>query len=102
MKNLSNNILSKKVENIAKFKEMLHSMRMLEDTKDEFEIEEDEFKDVVEVFKRKDTKSYDFLVRSGRRYQEAMGHLVMKMIKTEKFPDEFRKTVLHIYIYLFP
>ena len=51
---------------------------------------------MVEVFKRKDTKSYDFLVRSGKSYQEAMGHLVMNLIKTEKFPDEFRKTVLHM------
>ena len=96
VKNLSNNILSKNVQNIAKFKEILHSMRMLEDTNGEFEIEEDEFKDVVEVFKRKDTKSYDFLVKSGKKYQEAIGHLVMKLIKTETFPDEFRKTVLHM------
>ena len=96
VKNLSNNKLSKNVEKIYKLKEALHDMRMLENTKDEFDIEEDEYKNVVEAFKRKDTKSYDFLVKSGKKYQEAMGHLVMKLIKTETFPDDFRKTVLHM------
>ena len=84
------------MENIYKLKEALHDMRMLENTKDEFDIEEDEYKDVVEAFKRKDTKSYDFLVKWGKKYQEAMGHIVMKLIKTETFPEDFRKTVLHM------
>ena len=50
VKNLSNNKLSKNVENIYKLKEALHDMRMLENTKDEFDIEEDEYKNVVEAF----------------------------------------------------
>ena len=46
--------------------------------------------------KRKNTKRYDFLVKSGKKYQEAVGHLVMKLTKTETFPEDFRKTVLHM------
>ena len=51
---------------------------------------------VVKVFKSKNSRSYDFLVKSGNKYQEAIGHLVVKMIKTESFPDNFRNTLLHM------
>ena len=88
--------MSVNVENIVQVKEILHNMRMKEDTLDEFVVEEDEFKEVVKVFKRKDTKSYDFLVKAGKNYQEVIGHFVSKMIKSETFPDDFRKTVLHM------
>ena len=71
-------------------------MRTKEDTKEEFDVEEDEYKEVVKVFKSKNSRSYDFLVKSGNKYQEAIGHLVVKMIKTESFPDNFRNTILHM------
>ena len=45
---------------------------MKEDTKDEFKVETEEYEDVVQRFKSKDTKSYDFLVKYGEGYQEAI------------------------------
>ena len=72
--------MSDNVKIIVKLKEILHQIRMNEVTMDEFEIEEDEYNEVVKVFKSKNTRSYDFLVKSGKKYQEAIGHLVVKMI----------------------
>ena len=63
--NLKNREVVDNVKVIVALKENLHNMRMKEDTKDEFEVELDEYEAVVDKFKRKDTKSYDFLVKAG-------------------------------------
>ena len=93
---LKDNKVSKHVEVIQKQKEFMHKLRMLEDNHDEFEIEKDEFDDVLKHFARKDTKSYDFLLKTGEAYKEAMFMLCRRMIKEEQFPDEFRKTSLQM------
>ena len=77
-------------------KEVLHDLRMKEDTMKEFEIEPEEYEEVVKKFKAKDTKSYDFLVKADQKYQEAMGNFIRRMIKEEKFPSDFRKTTLQM------
>ena len=48
--NLKDNKLYGDAENLFKLKQNLHNLRMKEDTKDEFEIGEDEYKDVIKVF----------------------------------------------------
>ena len=48
-------------------------MRMKEDTKDGFKVEKEELEDVVNMFRSIDTKSYDFLVQSGKCYQDVIG-----------------------------
>ena len=83
VKNLSNNEVSDNVKVIVELKEILHELRMKEDTKNEFMVDEEEYKDVVNKFKRKDTKSYDFLVKAGEKYQEAVGKFVKRMIEEE-------------------
>ena len=94
--NLKDNKVSKNVEVIVKLKEGLHKMRMEEDTKHEFEVDKEEIEAVVEKFKSKDTNSYDFLLKAGEGYQEAMGKCIMRMIKEETFPEDFRKTDLQM------
>ena len=66
-------------------------MRMKEDTIDEFNIETEEYEEVVKKFTAKDNKSYDFLVKADKKYQEAMGNFIKRMIKKEEFPLEFRQ-----------
>ena len=84
--NLKNNTVSKNVEVIQKQKEVMHKLRMLEDNTNEFEIEKDEFDDVLKHFSKKDTKSYDFLLKAGESYKEAMFKLCRRMIKEEQLP----------------
>ena len=85
-----------KVKVIVQMKEVLHDLRMKEDTMKEFEIEPEEYEEVGKKFKAKDTKSYDFLVKADQKYQEAMGNFIRRMIKEEKFPSDFRKTTLQM------
>ena len=53
---------------------------------EEFKVDIEEYEEVVEKFKRKDTKSYDFLVKAGESYQLAIGGFVKRMIEEEVFP----------------
>ena len=94
--NLTNNPVSDKVKVIFLLKEYLHNMRMKEDTEDEFDIDSEEYEEVVKKFKANNTKSYDFLVKSDKKYQEAIGNFVKRMIREEKFPSEFRQTTLQM------
>ena len=94
--NLKNNPVAEKVKVIVHLKEKLHAMRMKKVTIDEFDIETEEYKEVVKRFTAKDTKSYDFLIKADEKYQEAMGNFIKRMIKKEEFPSEFRKTTLQM------
>ena len=56
----------------------------------------DDFKEVVEKFKKKKTKTYDFLLKANEDYQEAIYDLCKLFIDKEEFPLKFRQTVLHM------
>ena len=94
--NLKDNKLDKNASKLFKLKENLHNMRMSEDTKDEFVVHEDEYKEVIKVFAKKDTKSYDFLLKAAQEYIEAIGRVCIKMINNEQFPEQFRETTLQM------
>ena len=94
--NLKNNSVSEKVKVIVELKENLHKLRMNMNTMEEFTIEIEEFEDVVKKFSSKDTKSYDFLLKAGDGYKAAIGQFCAMMINQESFPEEFRKTILHM------
>ena len=51
--NLKDNKLDEDAEELHKLKENLHHLRMKEYTKDEFDIEEDEYENVIKVFAKK-------------------------------------------------
>ena len=73
--NLKNKPVSEWVREIVKLKENLHTQIEDEwDTRNEFIIEIEDFKDVNE-FESKNTKSYDFLIKAGEGYKEAIGRL---------------------------
>ena len=94
--NLKNNAVSKNVETIQKLKEYMHQLRLVENNTEEIEIDKDEFDNLMNHFSKKDIKSYDFLLKAGESYKEAMFMLCRRMIKEEQFPEEFRKTMLQM------
>ena len=94
--NLKNNEVSEKVKVLVSLKENLHRMRMMEDTKEEFDVEIEEYEDVLNKFKKKDTKCYDLLTKAGENYQTAVGSFIRRMIKEEVFPQDFRRTTLQM------
>ena len=70
-------------------------IKLMKDTTGEgFKVTWNDFTEVLEKFKKKDTKTYDFLINSGARYHQAIFKLCQRVIDNEEVPDNFRKTLL--------
>ena len=68
---------------------------MMEDNKDkEYNIEKEEFDDVVDKFKKKNKPAYKFFVKAANSYKTSIFKLCKRMIKEEKFPETFSETML--------
>ena len=65
--------------------------KMKEKNCEAFELNEDDFDKVIEKFKSKPTKTYNFLIKTGEKYQAAIFDLCKVMIEEEEFPTSFRK-----------
>ena len=65
-------------------------------SKEPLTISKGDFGVVVEKFKKKQTKSYDFLIKSNKKYQEAIFKFCKRMIEEEEFPKLFDHTVLQM------
>ena len=88
-----NNPVDEVKESVIKTKET--QLELMKDTSGEgFEVTWEEFIGVLDKFKKKDTKTYDFLIKSGDRYKRAIFKLCQRVIDKEEVPDSFRKTVL--------
>ena len=75
-------------ENVNKVKET--QLKILKDkTGEGFEVKWDEFTEVLDKFKKKDTKTYDFLINSGDSYKEVIFKLCQRIINNEEVPGSF-------------
>ena len=77
-------------------KRKMDQLKKMEDMNETLEIEHDDFVEVLENFGRKSTKTYDFLIKSGKGYQNYMFNLCNRIIDNESIPDSFKKTTLHM------
>ena len=85
-----------KVEKEINIKKELHDLRMEDNDDEEFELLKDDYDEVLSKFQSKTTKSYDFILKGGPSYKDAMFKLCKLMIKKEVFPTSFRKTLLNM------
>ena len=51
--------------------------------REEDEVSENDFNEVLKKFKSKQTKSYDFLLKSGGKYQKAILKFYQRIIEDE-------------------
>ena len=63
---------------------------------DDFSVNEDDFFEVMEKFAKKDTKTNNFIIKSGNEYRKALFCLVARITNNEEIPDNISKTVLHM------
>ena len=87
---------NEKAKTEKELRKTVHMLRMKEEDNEGLEITNGDFGDVLKRFGGKKTKSYDFLLKSGRKYKESMFNLCKKMIDKEGFPLSFRKTMLYM------
>ena len=82
------------VEEQVKQRKVDQLKMMEEEREDTLEIEKDDFVEVIEKFKKKPTKTYDFLIHAGKKYQNSIFKLCKRVIDEEDVPESFRKTTL--------
>ena len=95
-KNLENLNPDPEVEKDSILKEHLNNIRMKDVNDEGFEIEKDDFENVLRKFGTKTTHSYDFLLKAGPKFKEAIFKLCKSMVENEEFPTKFRKTILNM------
>ena len=70
--------------------------RKLNDSDGTFTADKEAFDALVVKLKKSRKRNYDFLVRSGKKFQNAVYKFSREMIEKEKFPDSFKETTLHM------
>ena len=94
--NLQNKNQDPEVEPIVNLQKACIVEKLKEVPSEPLVIDKADFDFVVKKFKFKETKSYDFLLKSSEEYQKVIFKLCRKMIMEEDFPDMFRKTILYM------
>ena len=94
--NLKGNEPDEEVKQMVELRRAIQLDKMNDNTGETFMLHEDDFERVLMKFKSKPTKTYDFLLKAGDKYKEAMFKLCKTMIETEEFPLSFRKTTLYM------
>ena len=69
---------------------------MLSEKEGQFETDYETFQWNIQKFKKSGKKNYDFLTKSGPKFQKAVFKMCQRMIREESFPTSFQKTTLHM------
>ena len=96
VKNLKGNKPDKSVVEMIKQRKANQLKKMDEDDEETFEVDIEDFKDVLKKFTTKNTKTYDFLLKSGNKYKMAKYKLCKRIIDTKDIPQAFLRTTLYM------
>ena len=92
---LSNNAPNPKVVALLNLESEVHDLMMEDTTDQETNITEDDFKETIAKLKKKNKKSYYFLIRAGKQFQDVIFKLCRRMIKEECFLNRIFLTTLY-------
>ena len=76
-----------------KFKEDLIN-EIINDNEGDYKVKDEDYWDLLDRLKAKNKRSYDFIVKSGQKFKEAILKLVKRVINMEEIPKTFLETVL--------
>jgi hypothetical protein len=92
---LTNNEAVGDSKQVVHMKASMHSDRMMQVQEGSFLPSKEGFMRVIKKFKQNDKRNYDFLIKTGSKFKEAVFRLCSKMITEEQFPRSFDNTTLH-------
>ena len=92
---LTNNEAEGDSKEVARLKDLMHTKRMLQVQEGSFVPSKEGFNRVVKKFKENDKRNYDFLIKTGDKFKDAVYRLCRRMIEEEQFPRSFDNTTLH-------
>ena len=75
-------------------KDLIHSLRMEENLENDVEFAEKLFENSIKELKKKNGKKYEFIVKSGKSFKEALYNLFCLVWNTEEKPEQWRKTTI--------
>jgi hypothetical protein len=76
-------------------KGLMHTKRMLDVQEGSFIPSKEGFNRETKKFKENDKRKYDFLMKTGDNFKDAVYRLCRRMIEEEQFPRSFDNTTLH-------
>ena len=92
---LTKNELDDDFKDQHKFKEdLLKEMFLKSDKTDDKELKIEDFRRTLDKMKLKNKKGYDFIVKSGDKYKEAIFEVCRKVIEREEIPEKYDETLL--------
>ena len=94
--NLRNKKADESVEEFVKARKALVEKKLNEASVDSIDISKNDYEGVLKKFESKPTKSYDFIVKAGNKYQDAIYLFCKRIIEEQSFPIMFRRTLLHM------
>ena len=92
---LTKNEVQEGFEKEVALKQKLHDDRMADMGGKDFVFSKDIFDRVIKKFKKNNKRNYDFLMKTGDKFKEAVFSLCKKMLEDESFPLSFDNTTLH-------
>ena len=70
-------------------------LKLMKDTTGKgFTVTGGDFIEVLDKFKKKDTHTYDFIIKASDSYKSVIFKLCQRIIDKEEIPEIFRKTIL--------
>ena len=87
MNTLENKKPDKDVEGLVELINKVHEKRMIEEDDEQIDVTKEDFDELLKRLRRKNKRSYDFLMKSGTGFQSCVLKLCQRLIKTEKFPN---------------
>ena len=94
--NLKGGTPDESVRDIVKQRKEKQLQKLNTHDEDDLVVEEDDFDEVLDKFSKKNTKTYDFLLKAGSKYKTVMFKLCKRVIEKEEIPESFRKTTLYM------
>ena len=68
----------------------------LSENVEELHVTKETFDFIISKFKKSNKRNYDFLVKSGKGFKEAVFKFCQVMIKEEAYPENYHETTLHM------
>ena len=94
--NLANNTPDEEVKDMINKRRTEQIEKMKDTSGESFEVNFQDFDQVLAKFEMKDTKTYDYLLKAGDKYKYACYKICKRIIDNEEIPDNFRKTILYM------
>ena len=96
VENLKNNTPDDEVKEVVETRKQKQLKRMQDKSGEGFEVTYEEFDQVLAKYEMKETETYDYIIKAGKRYKFSIYKISKRIIDNEEIPNCFRITILYM------